>query len=240
MAKEKLQDASTQEYQQLVQSRYDLGKDLVRAGKFEEALKEYLWCFDEGMIKAEAFTGVRLSFLAGSLGDLMDQYPPTRAELETRRDAAAKTMWESPKNRRQTADFAVLNSLLKQNEDNLKAFEKLPKGDPRRMALDVYDALLARKAYEDALEAQPDQVFDRSFQRREAEARGEGFAKLHPELKEVSRKSLLQSVCKRIPALIAVGRQADAEKLRDRMLKLDDSEKTRSDLEKAFQPKSRN
>jgi thiol-disulfide isomerase/thioredoxin len=71
-----------------VDARYDLARQLVIAGKAEEALREYLWLFDVGMIEAESFYGVRLSFLLSDLAALGKSYPPATEALRVRRDQA--------------------------------------------------------------------------------------------------------------------------------------------------------
>ena len=62
---------------------------LAETGKYEEALAEYLWCFDHGNEATNgAYTGVRLSFLLGAIARLGKQYPPAIQALEARRDKA--------------------------------------------------------------------------------------------------------------------------------------------------------
>src|ERR1043165_4916001 len=62
---------------------------LAETGKYEEALAEYLWCFDHGNEATNgAYTGVRLSFLLGAIARLGKQYPPAIQALESRRAKA--------------------------------------------------------------------------------------------------------------------------------------------------------
>src|SRR5687767_9105383 len=46
----------------MVQERYDRGKEMLRAGREAEALNDFLWLYDVGMIAVPSFTGVRSSF----------------------------------------------------------------------------------------------------------------------------------------------------------------------------------
>src|SRR5262249_48532222 len=71
-----------------VQARYSCAKTLAQNSKYQDALEQYLWCYDEGMIKEASFAGVRVSFLTRDLGQLAAKYPPAREALTVRRDAA--------------------------------------------------------------------------------------------------------------------------------------------------------
>lgn len=71
----------------------DLRSDLARAyqdaGLYEEALEQFLWCFDEGPKYAinDTWSGVRISFLLGYIQDLAEVYPPAMDALVERRDS---------------------------------------------------------------------------------------------------------------------------------------------------------
>ncbi|MBL9186040.1 MAG: thioredoxin family protein [Opitutaceae bacterium] len=141
-----------------VRARYDLAKTLARAGQSAEALEHYLWCFDEGMIKVSAFTGVRTSFLTGDLGRLAAKYPPAREALVSRRDAAKTRLLEG--DARAASDFAALNEALGDRAANLAMFDQLPAGDPRRRGFGtrVQPQLIAARRYAEALEVMPANV----------------------------------------------------------------------------------
>lgn len=65
------------------------GDALRDAGFLEEALAEYLWCWDEGLKHSQAYLGVRGSFLMSDLRELAQVLPEVRAAMESRRAAAA-------------------------------------------------------------------------------------------------------------------------------------------------------
>jgi hypothetical protein len=60
--------------------RYDHAKALAKQGKFDEALAEYLWVWDATR-DAEAWLGVRHSFLLSDMSELADGYPPAGAAM---------------------------------------------------------------------------------------------------------------------------------------------------------------
>src|SRR6185369_2778338 len=138
----------------VVKARYDLGRELARSGKSAEALAEYLWCFDEGMVQVSSYAGVRLSFLVGEIERLGKKYPPAREALETRCDAAEKRLLEDASDRQAGADFAALCATLGEDSRMLAVFDKFPAGDKRRLALGhrVYKLLREKHRYADALE----------------------------------------------------------------------------------------
>ncbi len=153
-----------------VQARYNLGRMLGQKGQDAEALVEYLWCYDVGMLGVSSFTGVRNSFLISSIAQLGRKYPPALVALRERRDGAEGRMAADASNRGAAMDFASLNGALNENERTLKAFDALASGDPRREALlvRVYDLLIKAKRYGDAAKARPvakmEQEFDRNSQ----------------------------------------------------------------------------
>lgn len=69
--------------------RHRHGEVLREAGFLEEALAEYLWCWDEGLAHKPSYVGVRGSFLLIDLRELARVLPEARAAMETRRLALA-------------------------------------------------------------------------------------------------------------------------------------------------------
>src|SRR5690242_12595979 len=97
-----------------VKARYDRGRELAREGKQAEALAEYLWCFDEGMVKVQSYTGVRLSFLLSEIDRMGKTYTPAWEALMERCDAAEKRLLADPGDRAAGPEFAALCATLKQ------------------------------------------------------------------------------------------------------------------------------
>ena len=74
--------------QDMVQARFRRAQELARNGNWEAALPEFLWCYDEGMVRISSFGPVRSSFLLGEIGRMAKVYPPAMAALRERRDHA--------------------------------------------------------------------------------------------------------------------------------------------------------
>ncbi|MCY4058375.1 MAG: thioredoxin family protein, partial [Gammaproteobacteria bacterium] len=56
--------------------RMALGRAYAELGRHEDALREYLWCFDEGNVHRPAFRGVRLSYLLINIIALGQSHQP--------------------------------------------------------------------------------------------------------------------------------------------------------------------
>ena len=140
-----------------VQARYNFAKTLAQNGKNQEALDQYLWCYDDGMVKEDSFGGVRVSFLTGELGRLAAKFPPAREALIARRDEAKARLLANAQDRRAPTEFSALNEALGDRAANMALFDQLPAGDARRrgFGLRVYADLVAAQRYTEAVEVQP-------------------------------------------------------------------------------------
>ena len=59
--------------------RMSYGDALAQKGRAEDALSEYLWCFDHGLEHSPSFSGVRLSFLLSKIVQLSRTNPVGRS-----------------------------------------------------------------------------------------------------------------------------------------------------------------
>ena len=105
--------------------RMGYGDALVLKGRVDDALSEYLWCFDHGLEHGPAFTGVRLSFLLGRIVRLGQRHPPALDELRKRRDAAAKEIEASKAGFNTAMGFVALNSHLGDPQQTLALFDRI-------------------------------------------------------------------------------------------------------------------
>jgi len=140
-----------------VESRYKHAQELAKAGQYEEALKEFLWCFDEGMPLVTGYGGVRGSYLLSMIAKLGEKYPPALTALRERRDQAEQRLLASANDSDATSDFSSINRYLEEHGRNLQLYDQLPANDPRKTALRraVYDPLRTAQRYADAAKATP-------------------------------------------------------------------------------------
>lgn len=111
--------------------REQQGDALAREGKNEDALTEYLWCWDHGLEHDQAYYGVRLSFLLSHITKLGETYPPAIAALKERLDAVEQVVLTGDASRSQIHDFATLCNVLGQSQRAIAALDKLNPDDPK-------------------------------------------------------------------------------------------------------------
>jgi hypothetical protein len=220
----------------MVEERYARAQDLAGKGSHEEALAEFLWCFDEGMVAVSSYTGVRVSFLLGEITRLGRDYPPAIEALRRRRDALEEAIAAAPGAGAGLADYASLNHYLKEDGRNLALFERLPAGDKRRgmLGLSVYEELGRAGRYAEALEAHP---YDRMVSLFEAIAvrrKQPGFSKAEQErLDERQLAHTVRLATGNIEVLVGAGKVEEAEAYAKKLLAYDGSAATREKLHAA-------
>ncbi len=225
-------------------ARMHYAETLAQIGMSEEALKEYLWCFDEGNKQSVGFGGVRLSFLLSDIMDLGQKYPPALEALRKRRDALREQLeTEEPKTPSlwsmlairnhdfPAQDYAALNQYLGEDEATLAFYDKMRKEHPdwqtvEQLRMFVFDQLREAHRYKEIADSTDivRQVDDRiALDARSAtlmpQERDEELAKLH-------RQMLLQEIAEYYEVLVGVGDQEGAAKLAERALKIDDGAET--------------
>ncbi len=239
-AKEKLEAAGEND----PMARMDYAQSLVRMGKYEEALKEYLWCYDHGNDNAIGFTGVRNSYLLSDIARLGRKHPPALEELRKRRDAAeARVISEAPKKAsmwsmfgegmrdKPALDFASLNRELGEEERTLEIYDQLRAEHPdwpavKQLQRSVFDQLLKNKRYEEI-------VASTDIESRIA-GRISGMEMVssmipeeqREEVEAIRRRMLVEEIAKYYEVLMGVEDLVAAARLADKALEIDDSQET--------------
>ncbi len=115
--------------------RMSYGDALAQKGRADDALSEYLWCFDHGLEHGPGFTGVRLSFLLAKIVQLGRTQPAALDELRKRRDAAGKDIEAGKADFPTAMGFAALNSHLGEPQQTLALFDRIKadKSQPARI-----------------------------------------------------------------------------------------------------------
>lgn len=138
------------EHDPVARMRY--AESLAQMGRYDDALKELLWCFDHGVEYAPDFAQARSSVLLGDIARLCRVSPAAVKAMQTRRAAAAsqlrdfiagKTLKEkkskvkgitglvdrlidnTPAVVTVAVDVAALNSLFGQSEKTITFYDKL-------------------------------------------------------------------------------------------------------------------
>ncbi|MBI5381848.1 MAG: thioredoxin family protein [Opitutae bacterium] len=218
-----------------IHGRYELGRAFASAGKPEEALREFLWCFDEGMKKSPKHMGVRGSFLLSDIERLGRSHPPALAALRERRDQARQKLDEGSADRSAAADFGSLNRVLNEDRLTLEFYDRLPTDDPRRAPLrrNVFELLLEARRYSDAIQAQPyEQFVEQQERMRTGMAQAAAMHKLTPEMLKQQDLFIVRTWAKELEALAGAGQLDQARALMAKILEIDSSPDTEALMRK--------
>jgi thiol-disulfide isomerase/thioredoxin len=137
--------------------RMAYGDALMQKGRGEDALSEYLWCFDHGLEHAAAFSGVRVSFLLGKIVQLGRTHATALQELRKRRDDAAKSLEAGKGDFTAVSSFTAINTNLGEPEQTLALYDRIKRdksqpGMVREYLFDqALDQLLKAKRYKEVV-----------------------------------------------------------------------------------------
>ena len=138
--------------------RMNLGNAYRTLGQDEAALKEYLWCFDEGEKHGEGFHGVRLSFLLSYIEELGRRYPPALTALSERRRRAEQRIVDGSAEYDDIAVLSSINTTLDEDESTIDLYDRVKDaGLLSRLTLSafgeqVFDLLVDAKRYQRILD----------------------------------------------------------------------------------------
>lgn len=212
-----------------VQARYQLGQELARSGDAAGALRELLWCYDEGMVRISVLSGVRTN-IPRLLANLGKTHPPALAALIERRDRLEREILAGDRDFGTAQNLGNFNKALGQDERTMALFEKLPAGDRRREGLTsvVSDRLIAARRYSEVAEvrtlARMTSSFDPVTLLSPLPA---GMA--NPERIQAARRaSFVARVAKDIEVLAGLGDVASARVFAQKLLAFDNTPETRA------------
>ena len=210
--------------------RMDLGEAYVELDRNEDALREFLWCFDEGTDHKPAFRGVRLSFLLSAIADLGRSHPPALEAIESRRDAAKRRLIDGSANEDDVDVFFAINRELEDGDSTLELYDRVK--DETTLADSVrewlvyrcFDLLVSDRRYGELVERfdVPGRV---EGDLRMFDVRMEFLAEKHkdqPEVLQVWRDDTAGMVRRDVVAsyqvLIGAGIYADAESVARKLI----------------------
>lgn len=201
-----------------VDARWRRAQELAKTGDPAEALRELLWCFDDGMPQVAGYAGVRTSFLLSVIAKLGEKYPAALEALRERRDAAQRRLLLSENDYDAVANFGSINRVLNEAESTLAVMDQFPPGDRRRrrLASSAIDELVKQRRYEHAMEAR---TFDQMVQ---------FFMSLKSGASSAERKkSTVQYVAKYVEILAGAGQTEQAREFARQVLDFEGSQSTR-------------
>ena len=208
------------------QPRLDLARKLIVAGSHPEALKELIWCWDEGK-KDPEFARTRSSTVPREMGRLARDYPPARDAMIVRRDQARERAIANKGGATVVQDLIALNRELKMDEDTIAVFDQMPEGDRRKVTISIYlfDVFLEKQRYADATLFNLPESFSMQIERARSQLKG-GKA-IGPPIQYT-----ITSMAKRVEALAGAGLTDQARELGQKLIELDPSPETKALLNK--------
>lgn len=218
--------------------RMRLADALRELGRNDEALREYLWCFDEGAEHDPAYRGVRMSFLLGYIARLGDSYPPAREALVERRDTAKQRILDGETGDDAARVFARINDTLGEGTSTLALFDTLKDNDAlhaavaRMLVYDAFDLLVDAKRYGDIVShldvagraAFQLRMFDDGVKREKENEANFGELMLEAQ-RDVRTRLTRQSVAACYQVLVGVGEHEEATSIAKQLIeRIDDAE----------------
>ncbi len=215
---------------QMVEERFNRGRELAKDGDPVEALRELLWCFDTGMTQISSYSGVRASFLLSQIVELGRKHPAALVALRERRDIAQQRLVAGPADGREVSDFTALNRVLGETHLTLAVFDELPAGDRRRQNLANYasEVLLEQRRYKDVMAGKSYATMSSSFELTIQERPLPPNVTNPEALRTANRNFAVTSAAKNVEVLAGSGSLEHARALANRILAFDNSETTQA------------
>jgi hypothetical protein len=191
-----------------------------------------IWCWDEGK-KDPEFARTRSTMVAREFGILARTFAPAKDAMIARRDDAHSRAVAGKGGGTVVQDLIALNKELKEPEDTLAVYDKIPEGDRRRVTISIYlfDVFLEKQRYADAALYLRPEMMSMSIQSTKA-LLARKPAGMTDEMRESQKLYARTSTANRVEALVGVGRLDDARALAEELLAFDDSDETKALLQK--------
>ena len=226
----------------VVDARYKRAQELQQQGAYAEALAEYLWCFDVGMVEIPILSALRSTTLLSKIHSIGEFDNRAYDELKKRRDAAEEMILsgESDDGKFPYSIVKTINRKFEEPERSLHLYDQLPTGDSdrRRRSLGIYlfDELLEAQRYDDIVVstsyASMRHRFEHTIARRITSSQGtESVEERNGSLKA----SAIRHAATHIEALVGSGQLEKAVELADRVLEYDSSIETVETLDKRLE-----
>jgi RNA polymerase sigma factor (sigma-70 family) len=226
-------EANTPITQEAVTTRYKDAQELARNGDAAGALREFLWCYDEGMTRFPSFAGVRSSYLLNSIAKLGETYPPALTALRERRDQAMQQLLNNENDSTAALDFTTLNRALNDGQNTLAVLDQLPVEDSRHKSLAymAYEQLVEAQRYNEAVSGRSYANINMLFEMGKMDIPTPANVSNPERIQKSRRDSLIKSAARDVEALAGAGDLTNARTLAERLLAYDNSPETKALLQ---------
>lgn len=122
--------------------RLDFADELAMRQRWEDAWKEYLWCYQEGAKKDATFAKLRDSYLLSSMMAAGESFEKARDYLISERDNAEKRILAGQAQPGDYQLYVQINFATDENDRSLATLEKVKSGGSAETVKNLVDALL--------------------------------------------------------------------------------------------------
>jgi hypothetical protein len=110
--------------------RLQRGQEAAAAGRYEDALRDYIWFHEHALEQEPSLYGVRLSFALWYWMELANEYPEARTALKRIRDEKTRRLLNGDSNRDLFHDVESINERLENEEATYELFAAIEKAKP--------------------------------------------------------------------------------------------------------------
>jgi tetratricopeptide (TPR) repeat protein len=213
-----------------VQARYNMARHLLNAGKYPEATEQLVWLWRNIPKEDPPMIGVRGSYMVAEMKQIVSQYPDAKPQFDELRSEAEKSDNRS--------DWVELNGLFGEHDKTLAWFDSVKDKPEQEKTLERIDFILEPILIKNGRWADIG-----NFLYKDPMKELTKLNELSKEIKQFNRKmaaGLPKEIREHDPfpgkaavlytALLAAGREDDAEKVAAESIRLDDSWKLREEL----------
>lgn len=123
-------------------ARFYHGKALVHLGRYDEALREYLWCLDMGAEEDRSFVGVQSTHLLAALASLGHEFAPAKTALLNHRKALERRLLADEGTPKDAHMLVAINHVV-DPELSVKLYHRLKAGGvSRELVVEVWASLV--------------------------------------------------------------------------------------------------
>jgi hypothetical protein len=223
--------------------RLSFAKTLLREGRHEEATEHYVWLWNNIVRVEPGMSGVRVSFMAGQIEQLVAAHEPARPPFAELREQAAAAAAEDPASIEARLDWVVLNKILGEEERTMSWFDAAKNDPSARPTIDgisrfLSEPLKARGRWADLGRLYHNPLVELAFQHEVTSASmptmpavlgSAGF----DHLRSFMASRFRTAAAELLGSLRAAGRNEEATAVREEALRLDPSDEMKTALEQA-------
>lgn len=216
---------------EIVEERFKQARLLAENGDPEAALRELLWCYDEGFPRVGGSRkATQMNAVVAALAKLGERYPAAQSALRERFEKARQRLLSSTDDSDAISELSSLARALKDERAMLALYDQIPSGDRRRQRIAIYafDQFVEVQRYQDALPGRPFSVMSSSFEMLTQERPLPQNVRDPEGMRKRQRDYAINSAATNIEALAGAGDVEHARVLAEKLLKYDGSPETRA------------